>query len=141
MSFRILTAYPITFFRFLQLQHAANAQFPRSITLTSDPLEAMLSCTNLPKPLSELYSQLSLLTIPKMTDLYHKWQADIPTLMEDDWEDCVLQFLKTMISSRDQFFLLKFLHRDYYTPQHLSIIYPGTSDTCFRSIGTYFHVF
>lgn len=54
--------------------------------------KTQLLCEDLSKLLSALYSQLSPLTLPKMTILYHKWQADIFKLTADDWEDCVFTF-------------------------------------------------
>lgn len=71
-------------FQFLQLRHAAGAQFPRNVKLTSDHLEQLLSSKDLSTLLSALYSQLFPLTLIKMTDLYNKWWADIPSLTEDD---------------------------------------------------------
>lgn len=37
-----------------------------------------------------------------------------------------------MISARDHFIQLKFIHRAYYTPVRLAKMYPGTSPLCNR---------
>lgn len=78
-----------------------------------------------------------------MLPLFHKWQLDILALTEEDWSEGLQQCIPFMISARDRFVQLKFLHRVYYTPQKLSRIYPGLDDgcpKCRQSVGTFFHV-
>lgn len=53
------------------------------------------------------------------------------------------QYIPTVISARDGFIQLKFIHRAYYTPQRLAWIYPAHSEMCPKcqqAVGTYYHV-
>lgn len=61
------------------------------------------------KPLFALYSVLAGLDASKISQLFSVWQADIPTLA-DDWEEGIQQYLPLMISARDRFTQLNFLH-------------------------------
>lgn len=45
-------------FRYIQLRHAARAQFPQTPLLQTDPIEDLLSPGDLIKPLSSLYNAL-----------------------------------------------------------------------------------
>lgn len=45
-----------------------------------------------------------------------KWKSDIPDLTIDNWEDCMGFYVTNMISSKDRFIQLTFLHKIYYTP-------------------------
>lgn len=78
-----------------------------------------------------------------MTKKYDKWKADIPWLTEEDWKDSVSGYINTMISARDSFIQLKFLHRAYHTPVRLAKTYSEVSPLCSRcqsSPGTLFHL-
>lgn len=55
------------------------------------------------KPLSTLYSVLAELDTSKVSQLFSVWQADIPTLANDDWEEGIQQYLPLVISARDRF--------------------------------------
>lgn len=116
------------FFRYLQVQYACRQQFPNPLTL--DQVERLLTAKVLTAPLSLLYFRLSLAFSSKLTQAFLIWQQDIPTLTEEDWEDCVSSYNTTMISARDRFVQLKFLHRAYYTPQRLVAIYADGPSSC-----------
>lgn len=146
ISFRELRlghALPQTFlFRYRQLHHALRAQFPSQVTLEPDPIERVLISGMLDKPLSTLYMHLTVAHDVKTNRLMAKWQADIPSLGEEESEECLTTFIPSMIAARDRFVQLKFLHRAYYTPQRLANIYPGLSPSCNRcgvEVGSFFH--
>lgn len=104
----------------------------------------MLLCEDLPNPLSSLYSHLSTMSNPRILKLWERWHANFPSLSKDEWENCLLQFAPPLISLRDQFLQLKFVHRVHYTPQWLATIYPNRSDTCLccdLKTDSYLHVF
>lgn len=59
------------------------------------------------------------------------------------WESCVSSFVTNMISARDRFMQVKFLHRAYYTPKRLTLMNPNTPVACPRcgqSSATFFHM-
>lgn len=67
----------------------------------------------------------------------------MPSLTDDDWEEGIQQYIPLMISARDRYIQLKFLHRAYYTPQRLARFYPTQSDKfskCNNAVGMFFHV-
>lgn len=79
-----------------------------------------------------------------MDMLWEKWQADIPSLDRETWEECFEDNSKLVISSRDKLLQTKFMHRIYYTPQRLHKIYPHRSQSCPRCQSpdsTYIHMF
>lgn len=84
------------------------------------------------KPLSSLYMYLTVAHDTDTSTTLIKWREDIPNLDEDIWEDSVSVYIPSMITSRDRFIQLKFLHRAYYTPQRLANIYPSLSPMCTR---------
>lgn len=95
------------------------------------------------KPFSALYSLLVGLDTPKVSQLLSAWQSDIPALADDDWEDGIQQYISLMISSREKFTQVTFLHRVYYSPERLSRIYPNRRPACHRcntEEGSFFHV-
>lgn len=68
-----------------------------------------------------------------------KWKGDIPDLTDDDWENCIVPHVSNMISARDGFIQLKFLHRAYNTLQRPAAIYPLVipfCTRCYSSTGT-----
>lgn len=111
-------------FRYLQLGHAARAQFPQTPLLQTDPIEDLLSPGDLSKPLSSLYNALLGRDSPKINELWEKWRADIPSLDREGWEDCLEYGPKLVIASKDKLIQVKFIHRVYYTPQRLHRIFP-----------------
>lgn len=60
---------------------------------------------------------------------FQKWSVNVPSLADDDWEEGVQQYIPLMISARDRYIQLKFLHRAYYTAHRLARIYPAQSDS------------
>lgn len=117
------------FFRYLQLHHAYLAQFPIPVTLTTRRAEYTLGLKEGIKPLSTLYSDFVGLDTFKVTKLFYVWQTDVPALA-DDWEEGIQQYLPLMISARDRYIQLKFMHRAHYTPECLAKIYPTRSSIC-----------
>lgn len=75
------------FFRYLQLRHAFRSQFPLSLVLEITGVKRLLSAVDETKPLSTLYSALVGLDTSKVSQLFSVWQADVPTLTDDDWEE------------------------------------------------------
>lgn len=59
----------------------------------------------------------------KPTQSLDKWKADIPALDEEVWEECVAEFIPSMIAAKDRFIQLKFIHRTCYTLQRLACIF------------------
>lgn len=131
------------FFRYLQLRHAIQAQFPEGVTVQSHGVEKLLISKNVDRTLPSLYFAIAGVGSDKGGRLYIKWRGDIPDLAEDDWEEGIQQYIPLMISARDRYIQLKFLPRAYYTPQKLSNIYPTQSDRCPKcktELGTFMHV-
>lgn len=98
----------------------------------------------LDKPLSTLYAALLGTGSPKMDGLWDVWHGDIPSLDKEDWEYCLDQDPRLVISSRDKLIQVKFLHRIYYTPQRLHHIFPDQDPNCPRCktrVGTFLHMF
>lgn len=131
-------------FRYYQLSHAARAQFTFPVSLKTDPIDGILAQETLKKTLSTLYLSLLESDSPKMNAHWGKWQADIPGLDRETWEECFEDGSKLVISSRDKLLQTKFMHRVYYTPQRLHQIYPDRSPNCPRCQSpdsTYMHMF
>lgn len=80
----------------------------------------------------------------KIEKLWDSWKQDIPSLDREDWEDCLEQCPKLVISSRDKLIQISFLHWLYYTPGRLQSIYPDRNPHCHRCqtlLDTYPHMF
>lgn len=107
-------------FRYWQLRHAHGAQFPDMITLESDSVERLLTSGVIGKPLSSLYLYMTVAYDSKLTRTLDKWRSDIPTLGDEEWEECVSIFITSMIAAKDRFIQLKFLNRAYYTLHRLA---------------------
>lgn len=118
------------FFRFLQLRHAIQSQFPQIPTVASHIIESYLMSRHADRILSSLYLRISSRDTNQNTELFQRWQSDIPNLESEDWDEGVQQYIPLMISARDRYIQLKFLHKVYYTPQKLARIYPTQSDRC-----------
>lgn len=131
------------FFRYSQLRHAVRAQYPGGITLRSHGVERLLISKHLDRTLSSIYNQILTDEQTGEMGLYDKWRGDVPDLAPDDWEEGIQQYIPLMISARDRFIQLKFIHRVYYTPQRLARIYPTQTDRCPKcmgELGTFIHV-
>lgn len=134
---------PNVVFRYLQLRHAFWSLFPPSTVVEITGVELLLSAVDETKPLSTLYSVLAGLDTSKVSQLCSVWQADIPTLADDDWEEGIQQYLSLVISTRDRFTQIKFLHGAYFSPKCQARIYPDRSSICLKCAseeGTFFHV-
>lgn len=93
--------------------------------------------------MSSLYLCLASTHASTLTKTHDKWKGDIPDLTGGDWEDSVGSYISTMISAKDHFIQLKFLHRANYTLVRLAGIYSDVSPLCSRcqsSTGTFFHL-
>lgn len=75
---------------------------------------------------------MSVAYAPNSIRTLDKWKGDIPDLTDNDWEDCIGPYVTNMISARDRFIQLKFLHSVYYTPQRPATIYPLVRPLCTR---------
>lgn len=131
------------FFRYLQLRHAIQAQFPSEIQLQSHMVEHFLISKNVDRILSSLYLRVSLETDSQGTRLFKKWKLDVPSLTDDDWEEGIEQYIPLMKSARDRYIQLKLFHQAFYTPQRLAKIYSSYSDRCPKcntDTGTFLHV-
>lgn len=131
------------FFRYLQLHHALQSQFPEWIDIQSHVVERSLISNSPDRILSSLYLIISSRDTGRGTKLFHSWKEVIPTLTAEDWEERIQQYIPLMISAKDRYIQLKFLPRLYYTPQKLSRIYPTKSDRCPKcanQLGTFLHV-
>lgn len=132
------------YFCYAQLRHAARAQFPEPPLLQLDPVEDLLSCSGLEKPLSALYGTLLTIDYPKMDKLLDMWKLDISTLDREDWLDGLEHGPKLVISSGDKVIQIKFLHWVCFTPMRLCRIYPNRDPhcpCCRMQLGTYLHMF
>lgn len=107
------------FFRYLELRLAVQAQFPTEIQLQMHVVEHFLIANKADHLLSSLYIRLTCADEGRGDRIFHKWKEDIPNLADDDWEKGIQQYIPFMISARDRYIQLKFLHRAYYTPQRL----------------------
>lgn len=136
-------ALPISFqFRYWQLKHAFEAQFLAPLTLELDSIERLTSSV-IGRPVSTLYLYLTVEYDTKLTKSWEKWRADIPSLDEEEWEECLTSYIPSMIAAKDRFIQFKFLHRAYFTPQRLARIYPQRDPNCQRckqEVGTFWHM-
>lgn len=78
-------------FRYLQLKHAIQAQFPDSVTLAPHSVEQLLMALNIDRALSSIYLTLTLGEGAKSTQLYQRWQQDIPSFDREDWDEGIQQ--------------------------------------------------
>lgn len=79
-----------------------------------------------------------------MEGLWKVWQSDLPSLDREDWDDCLEQGPRLVISSRDKLIQVKFLHRVYYMPQKLHCIFPDQDPICPKcrtQVGSFLHMF
>lgn len=95
------------------------------------------------KPLSTLYLYLTVEYDAKLTKTWEKWRVDIPSLEEEEWKECLISYIPSMIAAKDRFIQFKFLHRAYFTPQRLARIYLQRDPNCQRcrqEVGTFWHM-
>ena len=74
---------------------------------------------------------------------FSAWQRDLPALTSEDWSEGLQQYIPLMISAKERFIQLKFIHRVYYTPQRLAVIYHTSEDKCprcGREVGNFIHM-
>lgn len=105
------------FFCYLQLRHAVQAQFPNGVSLKSHGVESFLISNNVDRILSSLYLRISSEESSSGTKLFQKWKTDFPALEDVDWVEGIQQYIPLMISAKERYIQLKFIHRAYYTPQ------------------------
>lgn len=135
---------PSTFqFRYWQLEHTFEAQFPAPLILEPDSIERLLTSSVMGKPLSTLYLYLTVEYDAKLTKTWEKWRVDIPSLDEEEWKECLISYIPSMIAAKDRFIQFKFLHRACFTPQRLACIYHQRDPNCQRcrqEVGTFWHM-
>lgn len=113
------------FFRFLQLSHAFSHQFSNSPPqLVQSSLEDLLRSDCAKKPTSQLYSHLTVTSLPTMEKLRSKWSHDIPNFDNDDWDDIWDFPFSSLVSLRDRLIQFKIVHRAYFTPHRLHKMNP-----------------
>lgn len=118
-------------FLYYQLRHAIQKQVPSSLTLESDPVEGLLLAKVVDKPLSVLNFHLSLAPTDKLERTFGKWQVDIPCLTED-WKGCLSSYVTNMISARDCFLQVQFVHRAHFPPENINNHEPRIPVSCPR---------
>lgn len=65
---------------FIQLRYAYRSQFPQPVGLMTNGIERLLALAEDLKPLLAIYSEFVSLDTSKVSQLFSKWQADVPTL-------------------------------------------------------------
>lgn len=133
------------FFRFLQLSHAFGCQFSSSPPqLNQSSLEDLLRSDCTKKPTSQLYSHLTITSLPTLEKLRSKWSRDIPDFDSDDWDDVWDFPFSSLVSLRDRLIQFKIVHRAYFTPHRLHKMNPDSPLECWRCGGTpgdFTHIF
>lgn len=78
----------------------------------------------------------------KLERTFGKWQVDTPGLTEEDWEGCLSSFVTNLISARDRFLQVKFLHRVYFTPKRITMnpAVPVSCPRCGTQAASFFHI-
>lgn len=132
-------------FCYLQLSHAFAAQFPRaSCIVVQSGLEKTLRTRCAEKPTSQLYEHLVYVSLPPLDRLWSRWQLDIPSLDNDDWDDVWDFPFRSLVSMRDRLIQFKIVHRAYFTPHRLHQMNPTCPSECWRcgiSPGDFSHIF
>lgn len=111
------------------------AQFPHPIKLELHNVEGLLGSSDGDTPLSALYSVLAGLDTSKVSQLL--------SVTDGDWEEGLQPYLPLMISTRNRFIKLKFLHWAYCSPVRLSRFYTSREAICPKcstDTGTFFHM-
>lgn len=98
------------YFRYMQLRHAIRTQFPDGIVLTVHSVESLFSAAEISHTLSSIYLRLTCKDASNTLRLFGVWQGDIPALTEEDWTEGLQQCIPLIISAKDRFVQLKFLH-------------------------------
>lgn len=119
-------------FRYLQLQHAYQAQFPaNNTTLANNPLLEAIKCPDPKKLISQFYSMLSL---PQAAEtayiLKARWEGEIGPLQVEEWSKA-LDTCK-LVSSKlsDHLTQIFILHRLYLTPLKIARYRPNQATSC-----------
>lgn len=99
--------------------------------MASHSVERLLAARIIDRPLSSIYLRLICAGGAGARKAFLAWKRDLPALTEEDWSVSLQQYSPLMISARDCFIQLKFLHRMYYTPQRLSVMYHTSDDFFF----------
>lgn len=84
-------------FRFFQIRHAVQAQFPDSMALNSHLVEKLLTAHIIDRPLSSIYLRLIVYNDSKTDQLFQKWYQDLPTPTREDWDAGIQQYLSPMV--------------------------------------------
>lgn len=92
-------------YRYFQLRHATKAQLGLR--------EVHLYNSKFPQNMGAWFSCLS----SSFFKLQDKRLTDVPDLTPGNWQEACNFFVDTVISARDKFFQLRYIHRVYYTPK------------------------
>lgn len=82
-------------FRYMQLKHAAQVQFPRVVTIMPHVAERFLTSQNADRILSSIYVRLTYGDSDGKSPLFRSWKADIPSLSEEEWDLALQQYIST----------------------------------------------
>lgn len=107
---------PWMLFHYVQLKHAAQAQFPRLIIIIPHVVQRFLTSRNADRILSSIYLRITCRDSDRDPLLFRSWKENIPTLSEEEWDQGIQQYISAVISSRDRFILAR--------------IYPMLSEMC-----------
>lgn len=80
------------------------------------PIEELFPQESLSKSLSSLYLALLSEDSPKMGRPWDRWETDLPGLDREDWEDCLEDSIKLLISSKDKLIQVRILQSLLYPP-------------------------
>ncbi|OCT67167.1 hypothetical protein XELAEV_18038450mg [Xenopus laevis] len=109
----------VTQFRYDQLRHGAQAQFPNpQSTIVATSLENALQLQVVGKPLSAIYHSLLAPEEKRPLKCFQKWIRDIDNLDEESWELIMRHMLATTISARDKLVQLKFMQLTFDRAPH-----------------------
>lgn len=109
------------FCKYLLLHHAVQAQFGLlGVDLTTSPLEHLMSDPYTDKLVTIFYNALQPAGPHPFASSCGKWQAYLPDLAEEDWEEVTETFMQDVISTADKLTRFKFIHQLHYTPAKLN---------------------
>lgn len=91
------------FFRYLQLRHAAMAQYGGGeVALSPSSMEKLVADVDHSKLISKYYFTLLTSSSPRMERVAAQWKGDIPSLTEESWSEALDTRVPSMVSVRDK---------------------------------------
>lgn len=109
-------------FRFLQLRHAIQAQFPQPPPRSApNPLIAIIKDTDPKKLISCFYNMLTIPIATKITyGLKSRWERDLGNLENEEWEEALDTCKEVSPKLSDRLTQLNIIHRTYLTPHRIA---------------------